>query len=267
MDSLDNKVRVKVRSVYQIEVSSECNLRCKYCMHPNLQRPKQHMKYRTFVKALEWVKHFRNKDPLVQREISLTGLGEAIMHPYIVDFIRMSREVIGDGKIVIATNGLLLTEEFCKKVAEYNPRFFVSLHRPEKAAHAIEAAKKYGLLESVNGQAAYNAFDWAGQVEWFNSAPTSVCRYVGEGSVVVLENGDLSICCMDGNGISLVGNLYTSDIDNLYTESKEICYKCHLSAPDRFISSTEVLMTNKQVMKVILPQHQKQQIEELQNAV
>ena len=45
----------------------------------------------------------------------------------------------------------------------------VKLHRPEKAGPAVEAYRKIGALDGVSADPSINAYDWAGQVEWFNS--------------------------------------------------------------------------------------------------
>jgi len=69
----------KLTRIHQIELTSECNLACKYCPHPKMKREKNHMSLETYAKALEHVKYF--KQFANQPELSLTGLGEPLMHP------------------------------------------------------------------------------------------------------------------------------------------------------------------------------------------
>ncbi len=232
-----------IRDIHQIEITTECNLRCHYCPHyPKLPRPKMHMEYGTFCRAMETVAHF--VDQGTQTELSLTGIGEPTMHPQFVDYVRMARQTIGPNRMLtIPTNGLLLTEDLCAKIAEFNPRVFISLHRPEKAAHAVEAAKKYGLLENINISAAVDSFDWAGyQKNWtpIRSAQNITCEYLRSGWGVILVDGRVTTCCLDAEakeqlkGGGVVGSVW-DDPDSLriqpWGDNNIGCKACHMRVP------------------------------------
>ncbi|KKL28765.1 hypothetical protein LCGC14_2371860 [marine sediment metagenome] len=157
-----------ITTIKQIEVTSKCNLACKYCPHPKMKRKKEHMVWKTFEKTLDWVRYFMEQG--TQREVAITGIGEALMHPGFVEMVKRIRIVIGwSNPITFSTNGILLTDELCIALKPFEPRIFVSLHRPEKAGKAIEVAKKYGLYATHNDAFATDSMNWAGTVDWYVS--------------------------------------------------------------------------------------------------
>lgn len=90
-----------VREIHQIEPTSRCNLKCKYCPQwPKLPRAKLDMTQETFEAALAMVEYFVGLG--TQTELSLTGIGEPTLHPHFVDMMVRAREVIGpDRKSVV----------------------------------------------------------------------------------------------------------------------------------------------------------------------
>lgn len=222
-----------VRDVHQIELSTRCNLRCHYCPSPHLPRPKMDMEWGTYEASLDLVHYYIAQG--TQTELSLTGIGEAMLHPRFIEAVELARLVLGpDRRLTITTNGLLLTEDLCRALQPLKPWVFVSLHRPEKAGPAIELAKKYGILAGYNAAFATAAFDWAGALkgQWFVSAPPLPCEYLRSGWVVVLVDGRVATCCLDTDGSSAVGTVW-DDPDTLQlqpwgTEEKG-CKACHMT--------------------------------------
>lgn len=234
-----------IKSIHQIEISSDCNLRCVYCPSRNLDKPiadggsgraKQHIARETFERALEWAQHFERAG--TQGELALTGLGEALLHPEFVDLVRVAREALPTNPITFSTNGILLSEELCAQLAPYGPQIFVSLHRPEKAKHAVDNARKYGLLSGVNAAAATEAFDWAGQLDWPNTAAPITCEFLRSGWCVVLADGRITTCCLDATGAGVVGHV-DDEIGSLsiepwgadYNGRRIGCDACYQSVP------------------------------------
>lgn len=191
-----------VTSLHQIELTSFCNLRCKYCPSPNLKRPKLHMTEETFEAALGWVRFFRDRG--TQGELNLAGIGESTMHPQFAEWLPRAREAVGDKqRLIIATNGVTFTENIAKAAAAVNLRVVVSMHREEVAAQAIKLAKRYGVLDGVSADPALNPNDWAGQVDWhvdrfMNDA--IACPWIRGGWAFVLADGRISRCCLDADG-------------------------------------------------------------------
>ena len=218
-----------ITEIHQIEITSRCNLRCKYCPHPNMKREKEDMDFSTFVKAIDHVKHYDRQG--TQTEISFTGMGEALLHPSFLEWLSYARHHY-KGKILFATNGILLTEEIIQRCAELNVLIYISLHRPELASSEIVSlCKQYGVLGDVNAGFATSAMDWVGDVDWYVSAPEQHCAYLSKGWAVVLQDGSINACCWDAEGRNLIGHV--DDIPgSLMTEVKPLCSKCNLLKPD-----------------------------------
>lgn len=226
-----------VRDVHQIELTTRCNLRCHYCPHfPELPRPKVDMEWDDFEAALDLVRFFVRQG--TQTELSLTGIGESMLHPRFAEAVAKAREVIGpDRMLTITTNGLLLDETMAASIAMYRPSVFISLHRPEKAAFAVAVARRHHMLAGINGSFALAAFDWAGyQKNWTElvSAPPIKCEYLRAGWCVVLVDGTVATCCLDADGTSIVGTV-RDDPQSLvlrpWGNAEKGCAKCHMEVP------------------------------------
>lgn len=232
----DQEYPRKVRSIHQIEVTSKCNLRCKYCPSPQLPKlrgePPRFMTDDDFNRSLKWAKYFEEEWG-TQGELSITGIGETLLHPNIADYFRLARKTLPHNDIVFSTNGILLKDKIAAVCAEENIGVFISLHRPEKAGHAIQVAKKHGILRDVNHSAATNAFDWAGQVDWFVSAPEGAdnpCEYLRSGWGVVLADGNITTCCLDASNKGIVAHV-NDDIGSAFVKPYSLCSDCHMSVP------------------------------------
>ncbi len=226
-----------VREIHQLELSTRCNLKCKYCVHfPELPRAKEDMSEDTFAASLDLIRFYVRQG--TQTELSLTGIGEAMLHPRFVEYAARAREVVGPHRqLTITTNGILLTEKMAEVISVLKPAVFISLHRPEKAGLAVEIAKKHGILAGVNASFATSAFNWAGTMKdrWFVSAPKIPCEYLRSGWAVILVDGKVATCCLDADGSSSIGQV-TDDPETLMlkpwkSEKGAGCESCHMSIP------------------------------------
>lgn len=226
-------------SIHQVEPSSFCNLACRYCPSKQLPKlrgvPNTHIDLKVFERALAWAKHF---DALgTQGELSLTGIGETLLHPEWRELVHLAREALPRNFICFSTNGLLLDDEACAHLAEHRVAVFVSLHRPEKAGPAINAARRHGILVDTNASAATSSFDWAGLLadKWEVTAPKgNPCAYLQRGWGVVLADGRLTTCCLDATGAGVVGHVDDA-IGSLsigpWGDEKVGCTACHERVP------------------------------------
>jgi len=217
----------EIKSLHQIELSSQCNLRCVYCPSPTLQREKVHIEHAAFVHALEWVKHFVTQG--TQGELNLAGIGESTLHPRFVEYVGMAREAAGPrGVVCFATNGLLMTRELAAQLAPFKPTVWVSLHRPEKAKGAIDALREFGLLAEVSVDPSLSAVDWAGQVDWRLTTDCfgSACDWRHKGWVMVMADGRLTTCCFDQDGSGVIGSVWMAP-GSVRGKPYKLCKTCH----------------------------------------
>jgi len=213
-----------LRDVHQIEMTSHCNLRCKYCPSPHLARPKLHMSEAHYRRALGWVKYFRLKG--TQGELNLAGIGESTMHPEFVRNVFLAREAVGEGhRMLFATNGLLMDDAMARALAPAKPLVWVSLHRPERAGPAVEALKRAGLLVGVSSDPSTSSIDWAGQVDWHVSAPSRACAWVKGGWAFVMADGRVSHCCLDATGEGVFAHI-DDDLTRHETSPYSLCRGC-----------------------------------------
>lgn len=230
-----------ITSLHQIELTSRCNLRCRYCVHSGMPRPKIDMTEETFLQALYWVNYFRDRG--TQGELNLAGIGESTMHPRFTEWLPLAREAVGSERLIIATNGVSFTEDIARAAAESDLRVVVSLHRPEVAAGAITLARRYGIFSGVSADPSMNPNDWAGQVDW-EPAKTTLsaqisCPWIRGGWAFCMADGRISHCCLDadGSGCFTAGDLdpvddssqldVFSDLANLYTAPWKLCTGCY----------------------------------------
>lgn len=221
---------VPIREIHEIELSSICNLACRaYCPHPKLERPKAHMEWETFERTLEHVKYLCEKG--TQGEVSLTGIGEAILHPRFIEAVFRVREVIGGRQITMATNGVAMTPALAEVLAKLRVVTYVSTHRPEKAGVAWQMLKDAGAITGLNTAFVDSSIDWAGQMNWHVAAKTHACTYLGLGWAVVRQDGSINACCMDAHGKHRLATVW-DELGSLTTRPIGLCANCHLSVPD-----------------------------------
>jgi hypothetical protein len=219
---------IPLQQIHQIEITSRCNLRCVYCVHPTMAREKKDMDRETFSRALHWALHFQNAG--TQGSINLAGIGESTMHESFIEYLAMTRSVLGPAQdIVLATNGVVIARNpsLAEQMAPYRPKVYVSLHRPEKAGIAVELLSKAGILAGVSADSSISATDWAGQVKWHVSARKgSPCPWVRGGWGIVLSDGRITRCAFDGTGIGVIGHV-NDDLSKMQTSPYSLCKSCH----------------------------------------
>lgn len=228
-----------ITSIHQIEVTSHCNLRCVYCPSKDLPKIRgqapTHMHLDVFDRALEHAIHYQAQG--TQGELSLTGIGETLLHPEWRELVARARRALPDNYLNFSTNGLLLTDDACEHLANYGVKVWVSLHRPEKAGPAIERATRWGIYDGPNASAATSSFDWAGQVDWPVSAPASPCEWLRSGWANVLVDGRITTCCLDAAGAGVVG-LVTEEPGTHHLKPYSLCEGCHMTIVEPAEAST-----------------------------
>lgn len=223
-----------LRSIHQIEISSQCNLACVYCPHGSRStalgteaRPKQLMSSETFDRAMVWVQYLL-KNPEQHHELNLAGLGESTIHPGFVELVRRARETVGDDvRMTVTSNGLLVTDDLVVACKTYNLGWFISLHRPEKAGPAVEILRKHDALLGVSNDPALAAVDWAGQVKWHVSAPEDrPCPWIRDGQGYVFADGRISTCAFDASALGVIGHVDNDPAAGASMAPYALCKKC-----------------------------------------
>jgi len=218
-----------IRAIHQIEMTSRCNLRCRYCTHPKMPRPKMDMDESTFLASLKWVKFFQEKRP--HPELNLAGIGESTLHPEFVRYVHLAREAVGPYiDLILATNGLLMTEQLARAIAPARPKVWVSLHRPERAGPAVEALRNAGIFAGTSSDPSLAAVDWAGQVQWHVSAKKGLpCPWIASSMVMVMSDGRITRCCFDSTGDGVIASV-GDDLSQFSQSPYDLCSTCHLNA-------------------------------------
>lgn len=225
-----NIPRVQLKNIHQIEITSNCNLRCVYCVSPKLQRPKVDMSRQTFERALAMAKHLQDRFGV--SELNLAGIGESTIHPDFVEYVHRARAVMGpQTPLLLATNGVRLAEddgaEIVKQLAAAGVIVYVSLHRPEKAKIACDLIAEANILGGISIDPTVAATDWAGQVKgWRVTADEMECPWVSRGWGFVLADGRISACCFDGSGVGVFGSVDDKP-ETLFTKPYSLCETCN----------------------------------------
>jgi hypothetical protein len=221
------------RELHQIEISSRCQLRCVYCLHPTLTRPKQDIDRETWLSALDWVRYFVRRG--TQGELVLFGTGEPFLHPDLVRLVAEARAIVGPMRRLLATtNGLLVTEGLVAALRPFNLRVYVSLHQPVQATAAVHRLHRAGLLEGVSVDAVTGSNSWAGQVDWPNVMPIDAtrppCPWQQAGWLFVSADGALYGCCYANGDAPQVGHVAEAPHD-VEVGPLPICPACWQRAP------------------------------------
>lgn len=198
-------------TLHQIEVSSQCSLRCQYCLWPTMTRSKQHMTTHTWMQCLRWLQHF--VDAGTQGELVLSGTGEPTLNPRLPQMALEARQILGPKRrLMTTTNGLHMTEELAAALVPSGMRVYVSMHRPEKAKPAMELLQRVGLFEQAVMDPVVGSNSWAGQVDWYDSINAGgdkrpVCPWLSRGWLFVASTGQCFSCCYANGDTPVIGHV------------------------------------------------------------
>jgi radical SAM protein with 4Fe4S-binding SPASM domain len=122
----DNEKRQYLKDIVPLDMpftvmlapTHRCNFRCKYCTYSLVsEKIVSHnmidMDFGTFEKFIDSSKKFPRK----YKFINFNGLGEPLLHPKIVDMIKLSHKVC-DGRIEMFTNASLLTNKMADGIID-----------------------------------------------------------------------------------------------------------------------------------------------------
>jgi len=213
-----------MKTIYQVEVSNHCNLTCHYCPHPGQKRSKGNMSLETFERVLEL--HIT----LQQRRVALHNFGDPLMHPNIVEFVRMAKAKVG--LVTMSTNGVALTKDMALQLKEAGLDLLAISKHTNDADAAIEVAESIDLRMTVRKKFDH---DWGGTAKPHKvhfrpiterDLPLS-CAFLQDQMAVVLWNGDVNVCCVDAEGRGVVGNVREANITSQVLAPISLCGNCY----------------------------------------
>ena len=116
LNRVDLWKHIPLRTPYHISIEPtfRCNIRCNYCIHAmDADEIKKRgylfrdMQWEIFERIVKSIYQFKDKI----RSVVFSGLGEPLLHPRIPEMIELIKQTGRVEKVLLITNGLLLTPE------------------------------------------------------------------------------------------------------------------------------------------------------------
>lgn len=215
--------------IYQVELSAFCNMRCSYCPHPSMRRPKGFMSADVLAACIEHVKRGSN-DRLV-----LHHFGEPLLHPKLRERLAQIRDA--GLSVQLSTNAKSL--ERCWPVlleAGIPVTVMISVHQwvqSGEAAYGDALARwqarsdgtRISVIPAYNVKHGRFVFHQWGEGE---NEPWDVarCPFLEHNLGCVLWNGDIVSCCVDHEGVTAKLNILKDGYDAHVSEGWSACGTC-----------------------------------------
>ena len=215
--------------IYQIELTSQCNIRCPYCPHPGMRRKQGVMSAEVLAACIRRVVK-QGSYCLV-----LHHFGEPLLHP---ELRRRLLQVAAAGlPMMFSTNGLLLDESWdvlrsvpatiCVRISVHQ-----WVHQPE--SNYFDAVKKWrDRAKGTNIRISYAGNFSQGNYSFHNwtQGPgddwdAQRCIFIRENLGVVLWNGDIATCCADHEGATARLNILDPNCGSRVSELWSACTTC-----------------------------------------
>lgn len=122
---LSAAIPIKTPFVVHIDTCNVCNFRCRFCTtgdHALLQkynRPRGYMSYELFCKIIDELSAFDDK----VKDLIFHKNGEPLLHERIVDMLRYAKEKDVAKRIMLVTNGSMLTPGLSRKIMAVGPHY------------------------------------------------------------------------------------------------------------------------------------------------
>lgn len=227
-----------LQTITTIELSSICNLSCKYCISRLMQtdpaRKTGIMRENVFRRSLHWLNELVRLG--TQQEVNLNGNGESLLDPNLVKRVRATKDIVGENvTVMFCTNGVMMTKKIAHALKDAGiDRIDVSIHHPYHARRCAHLLQSMGMQGVINHGPTTSSHNWAGQLEpehsvqMFYSMP---CHPIIEGRGYINSEGDLSPCCYDYRNLGRFGSVFDDDLLNRSVAPFELCLKCHQVLP------------------------------------
>ncbi len=223
-----------IERISQVEITSRCSLRCKYCPQPKMHREKMDMPDHVFERVLYWLGEFHRDGK--QQDVNLHHFGESTLHPKFVEWVDRITDVIPEARV--SSNGVGVTPEMISGLKEAGLTCLsLSIHRPEVVQKVAEWCIDAGLKYDWASGPLSAPHNWAGQVEGRNSewAKSYTCGFLEHQECVVLSDGRIANCCIDAEGLSAQGTVF-DDLRQMDLRPFSLCKACHHQVPAQFLA-------------------------------
>lgn len=115
---LGKAIPISTPFVVHVDTCNMCNFKCKFCTtgdHELLKkhnRPIGHMPYATFTKLIDDLTRF----PTKVKDLIFHKNGEPLLHERIIDMMRYAKQKDVANKLILVTNGSLLTPKLSREI-------------------------------------------------------------------------------------------------------------------------------------------------------
>lgn len=241
-------IRMRFKKVY-IEITNGCNLNCDFCI--GNKREVKFMSFSEFKEILDKVKPYTNY-------LYFHVLGEPLLHPDIVKFIRYAYDV--GFNINLTTNGYMIDKlkgiDFIRQINisihSFNPKYGVSfsdyinnifdvidnmhdtyislrLWVGENNDYLKTILAHYGVSDipdTLDGFEAskrvflskFHEFIWPSFNNNFYSKEGSCYGLIDH--IGILSDGTVVPCCLDSNGSICLGNIFNDSLDDILSSER-----------------------------------------------
>ncbi len=213
------------KRILAIELTNSCNLRCRHCPQGRVSTAEGFMDEQTLRECLQHCSGYTE----------LNWRGEPLLHPRLLDFVRIAKQTNGSLRLGFHTNGILLTEDcFARLIDAGLDWLHVSLHTEESVRRFREAMRwndargaalyVYGDTDTTQEQLLalslglrrdefhHDQFaNWAGFLTDYRvvhadpQSHAATCPFVQQNSFLAGWDGRVSGCCWDYAGRHILG--------------------------------------------------------------
>lgn len=217
----------QIQGVRNVEVSSVCNMACKYCLSAHISKHREPglMTLGTFREVVAVIASLSAK--YHQHLVWLHGTGEPLLNKNLVEMITYLKNKASIN-IAISTNGLLIDNQMVTDLKDAGiNRIDVSGHDEDIAQKAHGIIKQQGIPSVLSYGFRKGPFDWAGQLD-LEGANIRIpsCPWIGSQECFVLHDGRIVSCCFDVFGLNILGHI-TGDLSQVQIKEFELCHNCN----------------------------------------
>lgn len=241
----------------QVETINICNAACVFCPYPKMERAKGIMSDALFHKIITEAASIDKIE-----EVSFQGLGEPLLDPQIASRIAFAKQAKRGWITTMYTNGSRLTPDIFKKLENAGlDTLYVSLNavnaEGRKAVmrlddydrvlgyvqHAIKSEKvkvvpkgvvnmdlfsgsETKVFQDMWGERSFLHLEgnWGGATYQPRRPRTGICSRMMN-QIMVLWDGRVSLCCFDGEGEVIFGDLNHQSIRDVYASDEYLRYR------------------------------------------